>query len=431
MHARAILALALALAGTAAPASAQGVGVIWGSGPTDIWAITNRPSALHWDGQRWSETPLMASGTILALWGSGPRDVFAVGESGTILHFNGTLWAPMSAGTQRDIVAVGGRSAAEVYALAQSEGDTDHPLLLRYDGRQWTAAPLTLPFRASAMAVIPTEIVVTGVAYFDPRPEERRQAGVLARMRGGVWSVTGFDGRRVTDSLVGGAGWVGMGVTGATTVLYGQREDGSRVLALQSAGRWTRVSPPDLPQGMRGDDARLVVAADGTPVLLLANGFARWAAGRWALVSPRAQMQSQSQQMQQAMEALNLRPGQAPTPEQLRQIQRISAQAQQAMTGPGSAGQMTAMDFGSEPVAWAPSGADFWVGTSSGRIVHVTGENAQIAYDASCADPNLARYNPTCATLAPAAAPAAAPGQQRQPVRTPIPEPSRRTKPRP
>ena len=36
--------------------------------------------------------------TLYGVWGASPTDVFAVGENGTILHYDGSSWESMSSG---------------------------------------------------------------------------------------------------------------------------------------------------------------------------------------------------------------------------------------------------------------------------------------------------------------------------------------------
>jgi hypothetical protein len=62
---------------------------VWGSSPSDLFAVGEHGTILHYDGRGWSA---MHSGTadyLLGVWGSGPGDVFAVGSFGTILHHRG------------------------------------------------------------------------------------------------------------------------------------------------------------------------------------------------------------------------------------------------------------------------------------------------------------------------------------------------------
>lgn len=72
--------------------SPQPINAVWGSGPSDVWAVGRAGTIVHFDGTTWSSPPSLTTSTLLAVWGSGPADVWAVGDSGTILHFDGVSW---------------------------------------------------------------------------------------------------------------------------------------------------------------------------------------------------------------------------------------------------------------------------------------------------------------------------------------------------
>ena len=125
-----------------------------GSGPTNVYAVGDTGSILHYDGTRWATlaspqpvllrsvwtanadltyivgaegTMLTASGeTITALpspttrflrsvWGIAPNDVYAVGDTGTIIHFDGSRWTTMTSGSSALLRAVWGSSSTDVY----------------------------------------------------------------------------------------------------------------------------------------------------------------------------------------------------------------------------------------------------------------------------------------------------------------------------
>jgi hypothetical protein len=87
----AIVAIALLMAGLASLAGC-------GKGP--VWSALNSGTA----------------SMLYGVWGSSPSDVFAVGNVGTILHYNGSAWSAMSSGTTRELVGVWGNSATDVFA---------------------------------------------------------------------------------------------------------------------------------------------------------------------------------------------------------------------------------------------------------------------------------------------------------------------------
>jgi hypothetical protein len=426
--------VAVALAATATTTTAQEVTRLTASGPSDIWALTDQPSVVHFDGRQWTNTPVTASGTILDLWASGPRDAWIVGEAGTLLHYNGSAWQAMASPVRKDLVRVNGCSASMVYVLAQSEHDGDPSILLRWDGRAWTQTPITPPFRVSDLYLVcgagagGAEVAVAGVAHFDPVPTVSRSAGVIARLRGGAWTTTGFDGQRATVPALADLGieryCAGAGGTHAAI----RRNDGSPALLRQSGTSWSVLAPPELPPGSDIVDATWVLARDCTPLVVFNQGIARLVAGQWHVVAPgvaaQAQMQTEQQRAQQMMQGLNLQPGQMPTPEQMRQIQAIamaqaahqeqSQQTMQAVMG------SQVWNFGIHAAAWAPTGADFYVSSRDGRFVHVVGDSAVTIGDLVCAQQAAASL-PQCQAL-----------QQPAPARTAIPQPSRpAAKPRP
>ncbi len=60
---------------------------VWGSGPSDVWAVGWGGTILRWDGRAWARVSSGATVDLLGVWGSGPSDVWAVGEGGTILRY--------------------------------------------------------------------------------------------------------------------------------------------------------------------------------------------------------------------------------------------------------------------------------------------------------------------------------------------------------
>jgi len=397
MTTRHALWLAVGLCAGLAPALPAQVELrgIWGNSATDIWIVGEAPAALHWDGQAWNEMPFGVSrpGTLYGVWASGPRDVFAVGDGGAILHFDGGSWSRMSVPTDRQLVAVSGRSANDVYALAQSSNDREAPQLLHYDGKAWTASALPLPFRANTLALAGRDVVVAGLVYFDPQPSERRQVGVVARWSAGRWTTTGWDGQKVSDPVVGAAGWTGLSAGGGTLLLFGEREDGTKAIASGSGGTWSLL-PPAASAMSRTRVTWVTLAGDATPVAFYeGGGFARYAGGRWTVVSAQADM----------MRMMTGQPAPGATPEQ---VQQAAAERQQLMAQMQAnpmlmAVRMQAADLSHARGVWGSGAADFYAVTDAGRVIHVVGDQPTIVYDAACADPSSAGMNPICQAIKP------------------------------
>ncbi len=117
---------------------------IWGTSPTNVYAVTNSGEVWHYDGS-WSSTPVHESsgGNFHAIWGSGPDDIFVVGSdfsdpdpAGLIVHFDGTTWTPLTLPVKLSgpfgLLGVSGTSADDVFIV----GGLTNTLgfVLRYDG---------------------------------------------------------------------------------------------------------------------------------------------------------------------------------------------------------------------------------------------------------------------------------------------------------
>ena len=57
------------------------------------------------------------SNLLTGFWGSSSSNVFAVGEGGTILHYDGRAWSAMSSRTRGYIGGVWGSFSSDVFAV--------------------------------------------------------------------------------------------------------------------------------------------------------------------------------------------------------------------------------------------------------------------------------------------------------------------------
>ena len=98
------------------PVTANLMGV-WGSSPTDVFAVGAGGTILHYNGTKWSDmtSSKLTKAHLHAVWGSSSSDVYAVGASGTIVHYDGKKWTPEISGAASTLNAVSGRSSSQIW----------------------------------------------------------------------------------------------------------------------------------------------------------------------------------------------------------------------------------------------------------------------------------------------------------------------------
>ena len=110
---------------------------VFGSAPTDMWAVGDAGTVLHFDGRAVSSVVVPTSANLLDVWGSGPNDVWLVGTGGTVLHFDGQAFTPIASGTTVDLKAVFTARPNDVWIGG------DAGTLLHWDGATLSTVPLT------------------------------------------------------------------------------------------------------------------------------------------------------------------------------------------------------------------------------------------------------------------------------------------------
>ena len=115
---------------------------MWGSSPSDVFAVGANETILHSTngGASWNVQTFSQPGNFFGVWGTGTGDVFVVGSNGLILHslFDGNPvlgpWMQMSSGTTEALRGIWGSSPADIFAV----GDNGTILHSNTDGFTWT-----------------------------------------------------------------------------------------------------------------------------------------------------------------------------------------------------------------------------------------------------------------------------------------------------
>ena len=92
---------------------------VWGSGPTDIYAVGDNGHIEHSTGDgQWKTQPSGTGETLYGLWGSGPGDVYVAVYSNVIFHSKGDgKWEHQQFPVGINFHGVWGSSAGDVYAF--------------------------------------------------------------------------------------------------------------------------------------------------------------------------------------------------------------------------------------------------------------------------------------------------------------------------
>ena len=111
--------------------SAIKLNAVWGSGPTDIYAVGVNGFAdliLHSTGDgHWVEQPVGINGELYSIWGSGPNDVYVGGFGNTLLHSTGNgVWSLQTI-PNIGVLEIWGSGPSDVYiTFANSAGTVYH-----------------------------------------------------------------------------------------------------------------------------------------------------------------------------------------------------------------------------------------------------------------------------------------------------------------
>ena len=126
---------------------------IWGSSGSDVYAVGDNGTMIHYDGSTWSPVEIKVEATLYSVWGSSAKDVFAVGDiwcstaNNTIncyvtpLHYNGNTWSymPDLLGTPNsNLKGIWGSSGSDIFVVGDRGVVSDQGYIIHYDGNTWS-----------------------------------------------------------------------------------------------------------------------------------------------------------------------------------------------------------------------------------------------------------------------------------------------------
>jgi hypothetical protein len=123
---------------------------LWGSSPTDIWAVGHGSSSAvtlwHYDGNTWQSNNSLLTSNLQSVFGFAQNDVWACDAPGNgIYHFNGQQWSNVyyysDSATYLYSTNIWGESSNNIYvagAISTIESDNYKGAILHYDGSKWS-----------------------------------------------------------------------------------------------------------------------------------------------------------------------------------------------------------------------------------------------------------------------------------------------------
>ena len=144
---------------------------VWGPAPNDLYAVGGSgrsggvPTLLHYDGAAWATVTLPALqkanvNALFKVWGTSATNVYAVGQRGTVLHFDGIEWTEELVGASDDLISIWGTDASHVYAV----GGRGNGIMSRFDGTEWHTESLApLPALNGVFTRTPDVVHVVGI----------------------------------------------------------------------------------------------------------------------------------------------------------------------------------------------------------------------------------------------------------------------------
>lgn len=173
------------------PAPGKSLYGVWGSSASDVFAVGEGGTIIHYDGTSWSQMPGATTQKLYGVWGSAGDDVFASGADGTIIHYDGASWTTMESGTKVPLNGgVWGSGKNDVFV--SGEGG----IILHYDGESWQpmTSGTTVSLGGGIWGTSGTDVLCAGAAvlHYDGATWSSVPA-VTAKFLSGIWGSSAHD----------------------------------------------------------------------------------------------------------------------------------------------------------------------------------------------------------------------------------------------
>jgi hypothetical protein len=250
----------------------DGLGGIWGSSATDVFAVGVGGTILHYDGSKWSA---MTSGTtnyLAGIWGTSHSDVYAVGYGGTILHYDGTKWNTLKTDSYYSYLrCIWGSNDADIFAAGETESGIG--FISYYDGTNWTQTTIPVTSLSSIWGSSHTNVFAGG-------ENDSMRISTISHFDGSSWTTTQFTSGLCIKGVWGSSAMDVYAVGDGGTILH---YDGSTWSTLSSGttqgltGVWGSSASDIYAVGSGGT----ILHCDGSAWSALSSGTTLGLTGVW------------------------------------------------------------------------------------------------------------------------------------------------------
>ncbi|MGA9121300.1 MAG: hypothetical protein WB699_18175 [Bacteroidota bacterium] len=132
---------------------------------------------IHYDGNNWTEVPIVPGRELVGVWGSSNLDVWAGGVEASLYHLEARSWRKYPQTDTSWFSQFGGFSSTDVYALSYAWDsdlrDNTYHYLWHWDGHSWSLDDyfperydLPVKFGTSSISVIDGSLYTVGIGLF-------------------------------------------------------------------------------------------------------------------------------------------------------------------------------------------------------------------------------------------------------------------------